>query len=676
MFQQRPFFTRCILACLLALIAILTLSALSRSTTAQAAPPSPDDKSTALTSTLPIELAPDDGAFIDTGMNSLPGVQNGSAIWGDCNNDGAADVLLMGQTSSLTLTRVYQRNTVAVPFVQAAVLTGVIHGAAAWGDYDNDGRLDIALTGDSADGPITQIWHNDWNGSNCAFSLIATNLITVDDSSVAWGDYNADGQLDLVVAGNHNGVPVTKLYRNNHGSFIGSGLSLPGIQNGAAVWGDYDNDGFADILLTGSTAGGAPLTTLFHNDGHGALIDAQAGLPAFSDSAAAWGDYNNDGYLDLLLEGTNSQSVQVAEIYNNEQGTFVKSDVDGNLVGSQDWTGAAWGDFDTDGYLDALVSTNSLAAAYRNVITGSFAGPINVGTSSLIAGSAAWGDYDNDLNLDVLLTGRSLSGLVTKIYRYSLLASNTPPYAPTLLTPIVEGTNVTLRWSPPITPDDHTPLSGLSYNLRVGTQPGGIDLVAPQALTDTGYLDWTQTGYRLLPQMGNANSSLSMTLRGLPLGRPIYWSVQAIDTSFVGSNFAANGVFQIPYRVFVPVVMKNVVGHYNAAWESEPNNSYLQANGALNSGQIYRGLHNDEKDYYSVYLQAAGTVNVDMNSSNGGTQLQLFYQVADVAHRVGFDPTPPYHISYSGSPGWYYIYVYTNPTFAGTEVYTLAATYP
>jgi hypothetical protein len=422
------------------------------------------------------------------------------------------------------------------------------------------------------------------------------------------------------------------------------------------------------VLLTGSEAGGAPLTALFHTDGYGGLVDRQAGLSALRDSAAAWGDYNNDGHLDLLLEGTDSQGNHIAKIYRNDQGVFVEIDPGTVLYGSQHWTSAAWGDFDTDGYLDVLLSSNDFASAYRNEITGSFAAPISVGASSLDAGSAIWGDRDNDHNLDVLLTGQSLSGLVTKIYRYSNLASNTPPDAPTMLTSTIKGTNATLSWLPPTTSDDHTPFAGLSYNFRVGTQLGGSDVVAPMAAA---------TGDRLIPAQGNAYSSLSVTLHSLPLGRPLYWSVQAIDTSYVGSTFAEEeGVFQIPYKVFLPVVLQNAVSYYNAEWESEPNNSYLQANGALNSGQIYRGLHDDEKDYYSVYLQDAGTVNVDMNSPNGGTQLQLFYQVADVPHRVGFDPAPPYNISYSGSSGWYYIYVYTDPAYVGTDTYTLTVTYP
>jgi len=664
MSQQRPFLVRCLLACLIALLGLLLMSTLPNGTTAQAVVTT-TDQLLAMTPTISIDLNPDNGTFVDT-LVSLPGVQNGSADWGDCNNDGAFDVLLTGQVSStLKIARVYQQQ-IGGTFALAASFPEVVHGATAWGDYDNDGWLDIALTGENAIGPIAQLYRNEHTGTTCSFSAVTANLVGVRHSAAAWGDYNADGQLDLLLAGNDGSEPVTKIYRNDRGSFTDSGLSLPGIQSGAATWGDYDSDGWIDLLLTGTTAGDAPLTGVYRNDGHGALIDIRAGLPALSDSAAAWGDYDSDGDLDLLLEGTTSAGPQIAEIYRNDQGVFVKNNEANNLMGGLTWSGAAWGDYDTDGYLDVLISSDSFAKAYRNEITGSFATGIPVGLS-LVDGTAAWGHYDTDRNLDVLLTGRSVQGPVSRIYKYSNYSANTPPEAPTNLAAVIAGADVKLRWSPPMT-DDHTLLPGLSYNLRIGTQPGGVDVIAPMAITDTGY--------RLLPALGNGFQAQTFTLRNLAMGRKYYWSVQAIDTSFAGSNFAAESTFQIPYRVFLPTVLKDFVSYYANEWETEPNNTYLQSNGPLESGRTYRGVHNDERDYYSAYLRDTGTLTVEMASLSGGTQIQLFYQIADVAHRVGFDPTPPYQIEHTGSPGWYYIYVYTNPVFVGTETYTLSVTYP
>jgi len=82
--------------------------------------------------------------------------------------------------------------------------------------------------------------------------------------------------------------------------------------------------------------------------------------------------------------------------------------------------------------------------------------------------------------------------------------------------------------------DDRTAVSGLTYNLRVGTTPGGSDIVSPQALTN---------GFRLVPAWGNAQLRTNAILN-LPPGN-YYWSVQAIDTLFAGGSFAPEASFVV-----------------------------------------------------------------------------------------------------------------------------------
>ena len=134
----------------------------------------------------------------------------------------------------------------------------------------------------------------------------------------------------------------------------------------------------------------------------------------------------------------------------------------------------------------------------------------------------AWGDYDNDGDLDILLTGAG----VAKVYRNDGPPPNTPPNPPSSLAAVRNGGNVTFSWTGAT--DDHTPVTGLCYNLRVGTSLSGDLKVPGMALP---------TGFRKVPRLGNAQERTSWTI-ALPPG-PYDWSVQAIDASFLGSAFAA-----------------------------------------------------------------------------------------------------------------------------------------
>lgn len=425
------------------------------------------------------------------GGSSFPHVWSGSASWGDLNNDGALELLLTGDhdygygQNNPQIAQVWR--TSAGQFTNVTELTGVGRSAATVGDYDNDGYLDILLTG--RQGPyydsvsLTNIlYHNNGDGT---FTDVHAGLPPVFDGAVAWGDYDNDGQLDLLIAGNTGSGLLARVYHNNNGGFTDISAGLLGVAPGSAAWGDYDGDGWLDILLAGSNnLPNAAACKVYRNNHDGTFTDRGVNLPGVYRGTAAWGDYDNDGQLDILLTGA-----APARIYRNEHGVF------------------------TD---------------------------IAAGLPTVASGEAAWGDYDGDGRLDLAIMESSYYGWWESsfsVFQNLLPITNIPPNPPTVpggLLSSVLNTKVTLRWD--AASDAHTPSAGLTYNVRVGTSPGGGQIVPPHSDP--------VTGQRRLPQRGNAEHRLFSVVTNLPVGL-YYWSVQAVNNSFVGSPWAPEQTFAV-----------------------------------------------------------------------------------------------------------------------------------
>jgi len=218
--------------------------------------------------------------------------------------------------------------TVVLPFFTNIQpnLSGISDGSVDWGDYDDDGDLDILLTGNPSSGTrISRVYQND-GGS---YSDIAAPLTGIDRSSNTWGDYDNDGDLDILMSGYTGSQRITKIYRNDVLSFVDISASLIGAENGIVAWGDYDNDGDLDILLTGYT-GSTRISKVYRNDNE-SFVDIAASLTGVNGSSGAWGDYDNDGDLDILLTGYTGSLPYTSKIYRNDTGNFV--DISASLDG-------------------------------------------------------------------------------------------------------------------------------------------------------------------------------------------------------------------------------------------------------------------------------------------------------------------------------------------------------
>ena len=138
----------------------------------------------------------------------------------------------------------------------------------AGGDDDNDGDLDILLTGYSSDG-VARVYRNDGPapGAGWNFVDIGVALTGVFYSSVAWGDYDNDGDLDILFTGADSSFnPVARVYRNDGGGFVAISAPLTGVASSSVAGGDYDNDGDLDILLTGVDNSNNPVARLYRNE--------------------------------------------------------------------------------------------------------------------------------------------------------------------------------------------------------------------------------------------------------------------------------------------------------------------------------------------------------------------------------------------------------------------------
>ncbi|MDM8532269.1 Ig-like domain-containing protein [Anaerolineales bacterium HSG25] len=465
----------------------------------------------------------------------LTGVRWSNAAWGDYDNDGDLDILLTGYTSGYDrIAQVYQ-NTGSGGFTVVYTLTGVTSSSVAWGDYDNDGDLDILLSGWNGATVIAQVYENTGSGG----FTVAHTLTGVANSSVAWGDYDNDGDLDILLTGSG----IAQVYENTgSGGFIVA-HTLTGVDNSSVAWGDYDNDGDLDILLTGCKSNcDSSIAWVYKNTGNG-FTNINAGLPGVYNGSVAWGDYDNDGDLDILLTGSSTISGLITEVYENTgNGGFIVSHT---LPGIQR-SSVAWGDYDNDGDLDILLSgcTSSLCnksritRVYEN--TGSGFTDISAGLTGIEYGSVAWGDYDNDGDLDILLIGHS-GRPTAEVYQNNNGKANTPPITPAGLSSSVNGAQVDLSWAA-VTDTQTISNAGLTYNLRVGTSTGLSNTLVPMACV--GSCGGGSDGYRQIPAIGAANHGLTATLIIAQTGT-YYWSVQAIDPAFAGSPWAAEGTFTV-----------------------------------------------------------------------------------------------------------------------------------
>ncbi len=343
-----------------------------------------------------------------------------SGNWADYDNDGYVDLFVANSDLNVGVRNTLYHNNGGTNFSRATaspVTTDVMRiWCAAWADYNNDGNVDLVTA--NLDGGILaqRLYRNNGDGSFTAVVDPALRSDTTRATCPWWFDYDNDGFLDLFMAKGMylGGVANDCLFRNNgDGTFKKMTTAEVGpmlndrLQSYLCYSADYDNDGRQEL-------------TVFHDPSYTSVFwDWQAdgtfvkttpiGAPVMGGASQSWGDYNNDGWLDAF---GNSYNDQPTLLRNLGAGGFTNVTAALNVTAPVGGVNSpAWGDYDNDGWLDLFYTTyhgnpadtpnklfhNNRDGTFTQILTGS---PVWDGGRRY---APSWTDYDNDGFLDLFI---------------------------------------------------------------------------------------------------------------------------------------------------------------------------------------------------------------------------------------------------------------------------------
>ncbi|MGH7145975.1 MAG: FG-GAP repeat domain-containing protein [Planctomycetota bacterium] len=480
---------------------------------------------------------------------AFTGLTGAKVAWGDYDGDGNMDFVLAGSSSASTdvpTTQLYHNNgDGTLTLVASTGIVNVDHAAVAWGDYNGDGNLDLAISGFNGTSVVTSIYTNNGDGT---FTDLGAGLPGIKDGSLAWGDFNGDAHMDLALMGD-DGTGAASLYvysGDGAGAFtdITNGEMTPVFGTLAALPPPTWDFGTYDLLVTGSpdkTAASAGTVLRYSwNTGAWDSFDASGGDDIYG-TAMAVGDFNNDGEFDFAVSGYDSTGTRITRVYYyNGDGGYNNSGA--TLLGVSNGS-LAVGDYDNDGHLDLVVQgdpdgtqSDVITKVYHNNGDDTFS-DTNANLPGASQGCVAFADFDNDTDLDLMVMGLDTSGApLTKLCQNVGGTVDTPPNAPVSVSAAGGYDTVTIYWSSG--GDAETPDAGLNYNIRIGTSPGANDVYSGEANTSTGK--------RLIPALGNGGQGAvsQFYLPYLPSGT-YYYSVQAVDGAMQGGPWSAEDTFYV-----------------------------------------------------------------------------------------------------------------------------------
>ena len=344
-------------------------------------------------------------------------LNTGKAIFADVDNDGDLDVLQYDDFTGSYL-EFNDGNGVFTP--SSNTFSTATDGEGIFLDIDNDNDIDLLLSGGLGGfSSATSLYTNDGSGN---FSLVPnTSFVQVYNSAVDYADVDNDGDLDIMISGQYSSGSgynrVTLLYTNDgNGNYTEvPGTTFIGVSYGSIDFADIDNDNDMDVLVTGFD-GTLGSTDLYLNDGNGNFTSTPHPFPDLIVSDACFFDVDGDSDLDVLLAGDANfnNPTPKTELYTNDgTGNFTLATNTPfiNVV----WSSIDYADIDNDNDLDVIILGDSstvvptnmdyVTTLYTNDGNGNFTIDNSTQFPAVGLGSVTFADVDNNGYPDLQFSG-------------------------------------------------------------------------------------------------------------------------------------------------------------------------------------------------------------------------------------------------------------------------------
>ena len=445
----------------------------------------------------------------------------------DFNGDDIQDVLIntWDKNSSQGSFKLYNTNSESDQiFYEDFYAPGLFQSKVELIDINNDGIKEVVHIGRTNSESNSQLKvhvYEQENGSlNPNFTDISTQFGLLKSGSFAFGNADGDSDIDFAITGLTNQGIISNLYENQTLStdvidpiFTETVSEFPSAEDSTLDFFDYDGDGDLDIAITGQGISGPMFKILSNNGLTGPDLEfeevSNTGLIPIREANLDFGDYNSDGYTDILYSGKVSGQGQITKLveFNPSSQTYVESDFDlSDIINAS----IAFGDIDGDNDLDFAIAGESVSNPGQSIIK----------------------TYLNqrDQSAAVLL---STGGRVNR----DEFIVNQRPSKPTELTTEVLGYNgdsntYKVKFSWDSGDDESTPKEGLTSALKIVDSDSGKDVMTINSLDN---------GYRTSAGKGNVEHSTEwiINLPDLPDNKSYSWTVQTIDAAYSGSELAS-----------------------------------------------------------------------------------------------------------------------------------------